>query len=140
MPKAHSFVPPSGPTDASIVFVGEQPGRTEVQRRKPFCGPSGRELGDLMGAAGMLRTECYFTNVIKDFDAPIKHYVNIKGHNTSVSPAGQTYFDQLKAELERIRPNVVVAVGNVALFALTSRTGVTKWRGSVLESTLVRGL
>jgi len=141
MPKSHSYVPPSGLTTADIVFVGEQPGRTEVQRRKPFCGPAGRELGDCMGSAGIVRFECYFTNVVKDFDGPIKCYFDIKGHgNTIVWPDGEKYLKLLKEELEYIKPNVVVAVGNVALYALTGRTGITKWRGSILESTLVPGM
>jgi len=136
----HSYVPPSGPQTASIVIVGEQPGRQEVQRRKPFVGPAGRELSDCLASAGILRLECYFTNVFKDLDAPLYKYINIKGRKVSTTATGDQYISELKKELEQLSPNVVVAVGNVALYALTSRTGVTKWRGSVLESTLVPGL
>ena len=136
----HSFVPPSGPPDAKIALVGEQPGKTELMRRKPFVGPAGRELSDCMNSAGVLRLECYLTNVVKDLDSPIKSYVSISGKKVIISDAGQAYIDSLRDELRNLRPNVVVAVGNVALFALTSRTGVTKWRGSVIESTLVPGL
>ena len=40
-----SKVPPKGDLDTSIMaLVGEQPGRTEVRRREPFCGPAGDEL------------------------------------------------------------------------------------------------
>ena len=129
MPKF--YVPPSGPPNARIALVGEQPGQNEVRRRKPFVGAAGRELGDCMAAAGMLRGECYFTNTIKDLDAPIKSYINIKGHNVSTTPPGDAYIEELRKELSKLSPNVVIAVGNIALFALCSRTGITKWRGSV---------
>ena len=46
----------------------------------------------------------------------------------------------LKGELERERPNVAVACGNEALKALCNTEGITKYRGSVLPSTLVEGL
>ena len=138
--KRHSYVPPSGPRDARIVLVGEQPGKIEVQRRKPFCGPAGNELSNCMEAAKIPRTECYFTNVIKDIDRPLRDYINIKGRSTSMLPFGQEYIDELRDELAALNPNVVVAVGNVALYALCSRTGITKWRGSILESTLIPGL
>ena len=138
--KRHSYVPPSGPQQAQIAIVGEQPGRLEIQRRKPFCGPAGNELSACMEAAKMLRLECYLTNVIKDLDHPLRHYIAMVGKNVTVSDAGKEYITELADELRRVNPNVVVAVGNIALYALTNRTGVTKWRGSILESTLIPGL
>jgi uracil-DNA glycosylase family 4 len=140
MAKRFSYVPPSGPPDAKIALVGEQPGKMEVARRKPFIGPAGQELSDCMASAQLARSECYFTNVIKDLDAPISHYINIAKGNVTVSPAGEQYIEELRTELEQLKPNVCVAVGNIALYALTSRRGITKWRGSVIESTLVPGL
>jgi len=137
--KPHSYVPPSGPKDALIALVGEQPGRQEVLSRKPFVGPSGHVLIECLNAVGIARTECYFTNVIKDLDKHISSYINLASKGQSILPFGQHYIDELKTELEGVKSNVIVAVGNIALFALTSRTGITKWRGSVLESTLLPG-
>jgi DNA polymerase len=136
----HSYVPAYGPRDAKIAFVGEQPGRLEVAKRRPFVGPAGQELNECLNAAKLSRLECYFTNAIKDLDAPIKHYIDISGRNVKVSPEGQQYIGELKTELQSLNLNVVVAVGNIALYALTSKTGITKWRGSILESTLVPNL
>ena len=138
MPKR--YVPGRGPREARIAIVGEQPGKTEVLHGRPFIGPAGEELDKCLHTAGIIRGECYITNVIKDLDNPLKHYIDIAASPASrakLHPEGQKYLEELKAELEYVRPNVVVAAGNVALYALTERRGITKWRGSVVPSSLV---
>jgi DNA polymerase-1 len=49
------------------------------------------------------------------------------------------HLQSLKTELEQSKANVIVAVGAISLCALTGKIGITKWRGSVLESTLLPG-
>lgn len=136
-----TFVPPTGVPGARIILVGEQPGKREVQLRKPFVGPAGRELQEDLHHAGIPTTDCYFTNVIKDLDHPLSYYIDLSKGKPRISSAGQEYINRLKDEIEAEGKdsNVVVAVGNIALFALTGRTGITKWRGSIIESTLVSG-
>lgn len=139
------YVPGRGPEEAKIAIVGEQPGKEEIASNppRPFIGPAGRELDECLRTAGIVRSECYITNVVKDLDAPLKHYIDIPSSSTAkvkVSLAGQAYINELKSELEYVRPNVAIAAGNVALFALTERRGITKWRGSVVESTLIPGM
>jgi len=89
----------------------------------------------------VFRRELWLTNVIKDLDKPLKAYINIdsRGKHT-ISEEGWEYINELGEELRKLKPNVVLATGNVPLLALTNRLGITKWRGSVLESTLVQGL
>ena len=48
--------------------------------------------------------------------------------------------ERLRDEIELLKPNVVVAMGNLALFALTGEWGVGNWRSSIMESTLIPGL
>jgi len=136
-----TFVPPTGIPGSKIMLVGEQPGKREVQLRKPFIGPAGKELQQDLHHAGIPTTECYFTNVIKDLDKPLNSYINMSKGRPQISTEGQEYINRLKDEVsvEGEGTNVIVAMGNVALFALTGRTGITKWRGSILESTLVPG-
>ena len=141
MPKR--YVPGRGPREAKIAIVGEQPGKTEVMHGRPFIGPAGEELDKCLHTAGIIRSECYITNVVKDLDNPLKYYIDIPSYSTSkvkLSLQGQQYLEELKAELEYVMPNVVVATGNVPLYALTERRGITKWRGSVVPSSLVNGL
>lgn len=141
MPKR--YVPGRGPREAKLACVGEQPGKQEVIHGKPFVGPAGQELDACFRTAGIARSEIYLTNVIKDLDNHLKYYINIPPRATSsiqISSEGREYIRELKTELEYVRPNVVVAVGSVALYALTERRGIYKWRGSVISSTLVPGL
>lgn len=138
-----TWVGPTGPLDAKLAGVGEQPGKQEIFHRPiptPFVGPAGQELDKCFDSAYIPRRSCYLTNVIKDLDHPLHYYMDISKKNPVISQAGQMYIDMLKEELIECNPNVVVTFGNIPLFALTNRTGITKWRGSVLESTLIPGL
>ena len=138
----NSYVPPCGSPTARIAIVGEQPGYTEIRWHPPtpFVGAAGKVLNSCLQLAGITRGECWLTNVIKDLDRPLAAYINIDGDNSTITSSGQEYINQLCNELSKLRPNIAIALGNVALLALCSRTGITKWRGSVLESTLVHGL
>ena len=134
-----TYVPPSGsPLTATYIIVGEQPGRMEVIKGYPFCGPSGLELESCLHSAGISRSDCYFTNVIKDVDRPIGFYIEFGKKGPVISPEGQQYINELARELSRCTSKIIIALGNVALFALTDRTGVTKWRGSILDATLLQ--
>jgi len=142
---AHTYVPPapSQTQPPMLAIVGEQPGKSEIFHRPlptPFVGPTGRELDRCLMTANIPRSSCYLTNVIKDLDAPLKAYLDISKKTPFVSEKARVYINLLKEELEQCSANVVVATGNVPLYALCSRTGITKWRGSILESTLIPGL
>jgi uracil-DNA glycosylase family 4 len=138
--KPKSYVLPSGPKDAKIAIVGEQPGRVEAfQTHVPFTGPAGRNLDECLANADISRGYVYLTNVIKDFDAPLEHYYT-GGKKGEFINEGVEYVEILKDELATIRPNVIVPCGNIALSALLSRTGITNWRGSLLTSTLIPGI
>jgi uracil-DNA glycosylase family 4 len=138
-----TFVPGSGSLDAKIAVVGEQPGYQEIQARppRPFIGPAGRGLDECLLMTKILRREMYLTNVIKDLDAPLAHYINIDTRGKwTIHPEGYEYIKELGDELRSLNLNIVIAMGNIALLALTNRVGITKWRGSVLDSTLIPGL
>ena len=138
-----TFVPPSGDTNAKLAGCGEQPGYDEIRARppKPFVGAAGRGLDECLLMTKIQRREIYLTNVIKDLDAPLQHYINIDTRGKwAISTDGYEYISDLGRELKALNLNVIVAFGNIALLALCNRVGITKWRGSVLESTLVPGL
>jgi uracil-DNA glycosylase family 4 len=138
-----TIVPPSGNRDAKLGCVGEQPGVEEIRGipPRPFIGLAGRGLDECLAMTKILRRDLYMTNVIKDLDAPLKHYIDLdeRGKYT-IHPEGYQYIQELGDELKALNLNCVVAFGNIAMLALTNRIGVTKWRGSVLESTIVPGL
>ena len=56
-----------GPLDASIMFVGEQPGEQEDVAGRPFVGPAGQVFDEALEKAGIPRSEVYVTNAVKHF-------------------------------------------------------------------------
>jgi len=138
-------VPPEGNKGAKICLVGEAPGAHEVRRLRPFIGPAGGVLEECMHAAGLTRSECYLTNIFK-FRVK-KDAGNIKAEDGELlwhsskgfTKAGLVYIDNLREELLEVKANVIVPLGNTALDALFSQRSITKWRGSIVESTLLPG-
>ncbi len=57
----------TGPTDARVVLVGEQPGDREDRAGLPFVGPAGAVLDRALARAGIARSEAYVTNAVKHF-------------------------------------------------------------------------
>ena len=133
--KMPNIVPGDGPKDAKICIIGEAPGEMEDHIGKPFVGKSGQELELLMNAAGILRSECYFTNVVKERppNNDITHFIDLSKKEPILTDAYLQYEESLYKELAELKANVFVPLGNVSLYALTRMTGITKRRGSILE-------
>lgn len=120
-------VPPDGSRDSHVVFLGARPGRDEVAEKRGFVGASGRLLWRL---SPIPRPKAYVTNVRKDFSP----------HNdTPTKKETEKALPGLREELSNVRANLIVALGADALYALTGRTSIENWRGSVLESNLLPG-
>lgn len=126
-------VPGEGNPNADIAIVGEAPGEHEQKSGKPFVGPSGHLLNQLLQQAGITRSECWVTNVVKTEPPKV-----IKNHKPVYDIKGVRNYDGYKEyliqELKTINPKIILAVGNVSLQALTGNTGITQWRGSILHS------
>ena len=142
------LVPPTGPLDCEIAFVGEAPGTEEAKAREPFVGRSGNLLNSLLQIAGITRSQCYFTNVVKEQPPKtstktndISVFVDLSKKNPMETDAYKKYVEELKEELSECKANIFVALGNVPLYALTGihPPKITSRRGSVYESTLVPG-
>lgn len=137
---------PAGPCPARIMIVGEAPGESEERAGTPFVGVSGMELDRMLHEAGILRSEAFVTNVCR-FRPPkndIGAWFNLKGKArlaVKCAPYRSVWMTQpvaegcdlLERELELVQPNVIIALGNVAMWALTGKLGITKWRGSELR-------
>lgn len=134
-----------GPIPARIMLVGEAPGREEELVGKPFCGPSGEELTRMLHDAGIFRTECFITNVVRQRppDNNIEAFIPRRKKDITpdciplngkwVKPVVIDGYAKLHREIELVKPNVIVALGNTALWALTGENGIVAWRGSLLE-------
>ena len=132
-----------GNIDAKIALVGEAPGEKEERIKRPFVGRSGTLLTKALQSAGIIRSSCWLDNVFqfRPKNNNIKPYLDLtKKKHINHTPEFTHAIEQLKLRLEEVSPNVVVAIGGVALYALTGLKGVTNYRGSILESTLIPGL
>lgn len=130
-----TLVPPSGPLDCSIAFVGEAPGADEVRYGKPFVGKAGKIFSGILSTIGVIREQCYITNVVKERPPgnDISKFLRKVGKRVETTPEFDLYQRTLYGELEEVKANVIVTLGWTATFALTGRHEITKLRGSILE-------
>lgn len=149
---ANLEVKPFHPPGATVMLVGEAPGAEEVKQCTPFVGASGIELSLMMGEAGMKRNDCYLTNVVrgrppggeisswiaanKTEEAALLGRGGIRYNGKVISPELYTGIQLLRSEMESVRPKLIIALGNVALWALTGEQGIGSWRGSELIASL----
>jgi len=123
-----------GPLACDIAFIGEAPGAAEARTGRPFCGPAGEEFDRLLAGAGIIRSACYITNVVKERPKSndISLFVDLTKAHKIFTPEYLAYERQLYKELNQTTAKVFVPLGNVSLYALTRLTGITKRRGSIL--------
>jgi uracil-DNA glycosylase family 4 len=112
----------TGAPSADLLFVGEGPGAEEDRQGLPFVGRSGKLLDRLMGEElGMTRESCYIANIVK---------CRPPGNRDPKPDEIEACRPWLEGQLERLRPRVVVTLGNTATRTLLGTTeGVTRLRG-----------
>jgi uracil-DNA glycosylase len=121
----------SGPPDATMVLVGEQPGDREDIAGEPFVGPAGRVLDRALEQAGVARSDVYVTNVVKHFRFRREGKVRI--HRTPGVEHVRACLPWLHAELAALDPRLLVTLGATAAQALLGRSfRLTQHRGEVL--------
>src|SRR5438477_9735274 len=128
-----------GSDSAEVMFVGEQPGDQEDKQGRPFVGPAGRLLDEALEAAGIDRAAVYVTNAVKHFkwQARGKRRIHQKPNWTEMTACRPW----LEAELEVVKPRVLVLLGATAAQSLLGREfRVTQHRGELLESDLAEAV
>jgi DNA polymerase len=122
-----------GPKGASIMFVGEQPGDQEDLAGKPFVGPAGKLLDDVMDEVGIPRDEVYVTNAVKHFKFEPRGTRRIHAKPNAREMAACKPW--LESEIAVIKPEIVVCLGSTAAQQLLGRQfRVTKSRGEWLKA------
>jgi len=95
-----------GPVPAPILFLGESPGRNEAQHHRPFIGPAGGLLNELLELAGWPRTGVFITNVVKCFTFRPKVQLTPR--------VAQGCWPYLREELRCVDPAYIVCLGRYA--------------------------
>lgn len=121
-----------GPPKARIFMIGEQPGNEEDLQGLPFVGPAGQMLDRALKDSSIDRTEVYVTNVVKHFKFEERGKRRL--HKKPASTEIRACRPWLEAEVQLVRPRVIVCLGATAAQALFgSAFRVTKKRGVPLE-------
>jgi uracil-DNA glycosylase family protein len=121
-----------GPAGAPCVLVGEQPGDAEDKAGKPFVGPAGRLMDELLEEAGLDRRVVYVTNAVKHFRFEQRGKRRL--HSKPLTRHINACLPWLEAEAKALNPRMMVALGGTAAQAIMgSGFKVTKQRGKVLR-------
>lgn len=126
-----------------IMIVGEAWGQEEEEQGQPFVGPSGKLLNQMLGQVGISRKESYLTNVFNLRPQPKNDVENLCGPKGLALPgypaikSGKYIRAEFAPELERLyreiireQPNLIIALGASAAWALLGTSGIKKIRGA----------
>lgn len=99
-------VPGEGNIDSPVMFIGEGPGRVEDEQGRPFVGPAGRLLEEVLDSIGWKRDDVYITNIIK---------CRPPNNRDPLAPEVEEHKPFLERELELVKPKLTVLLGRHAL-------------------------
>jgi DNA polymerase len=113
-------VPGEGAEDADLLFIGEAPGWHEDQQGRPFVGPAGQFLDQLLGSIGLQREDVYIANVIKCRPP----------QNREPLPAEiESCRKWLDRQVEMIQPQIIVTLGRYSLARYFPNDSIGKVHG-----------
>src|SRR5215475_11027392 len=110
-----------GSSKADIMLIGEQPGDQEDRTGHPFIGPAGRLLDQALADAGIEGSDIYVTNVVKHFSWTPAERGKRRIHKKPRASEIEACRPWLDAELEVIKPRVIICLGATAAQALLRR-------------------
>jgi len=111
-----------GNPEASIVLVGEAPGRQEVLKQAPFIGKAGENLNEFLKILDIKRQDIYITNAVKFRPVKFKEHQGSNGRFSNRAPVREEIDINrgwLYKEIKIIKPDLIVSLGNIALRVLS---------------------
>lgn len=122
-----------GPANADVMIIGEQPGDDEDLTGVPFSGPAGQILDEALRGAGLARESLYVTNAVKHFKHELRGKMRI--HKKPTGRESETCRPWLEAEIARVQPKLIFALGATAGTAILGRLpSIAKERGHLQTS------
>ena len=113
-------VPGEGPEDAELLFIGEAPGWYEDQQGRPFVGPAGAFLNQLLASIALTREQVYIANVIK---------CRPPGNRDPLPAEIQACCKWLDRQIEIIRPRMIITLGRYSLARYFPNESISKIHG-----------
>ncbi len=114
-------VPGEGPEDADIMFIGEAPGWHEDQQGRPFVGPAGLFLEQLLASINLKRGQVYISNVIKCRPVVNRDPLPSEIHNCC---------KWLERQIELISPKIIVTLGRYSMAMFFPGKSISKIHGT----------
>lgn len=114
-------VPGEGPADAKIMFIGEGPGYHEDRQGRPFVGPAGKLLDELLLMAGLQRADVFIANVVK-----CRPPQNRDPQPDEIEACTSTY---LFRQIDTINPRVIVTLGRYSMGLFMPGERITRIHG-----------
>ena len=120
-----------GNPNADVMFIGEGPGEEEDQTGRPFVGPAGQKLDEVLASVGIPKNDVYIANVVK---------CRPPGNRVPSHSEMESCFPYLESQIAFIKPALIVTLGNTSTqWLLPDIPGITKshgsffpWRGGIL--------
>jgi uracil-DNA glycosylase len=122
--QATNLVPGEGSATAKVMLVGEAPGAREDESGRPFVGGAGKLLDRLLEEAGLERGDVFITNVVK---------ARPPGNRDPKADEVAHHLPWLEAQLDVIRPTLLVPLGRHALGRFAPDVKITQTHGQVIE-------
>jgi len=113
-------VPGEGAEDAAIAFIGEAPGWHEDQQGRPFVGPAGQFLDELLASIGLRRQQVYICNVLK---------CRPPGNRDPLPTEIKTCQQWLDRQLQMLHPKVIVTLGRYSMARFFPGETISKIHG-----------
>ncbi|MDE2939705.1 MAG: uracil-DNA glycosylase [Chloroflexota bacterium] len=117
-------VPGEGASDAELMFIGEGPGVQEDRQGRPFVGPAGRFLEELLASIGLNRRQVYIANMVKCRPPQNRDPLPAEIGACSV---------YLNRQIELIDPALIVTLGRFSLARFFPGESISRARGRVRE-------
>ena len=117
-------VPGEGPADAELLFIGEGPGAQEDRQGRPFVGPAGNFLEELLQSIGMSREQVYIANMVKC--RPPNNRDPMPGEIA----ACRKYLDR---QIELIDPLLIVTLGRFSMARFLPGQSISRVRGRLRQ-------
>lgn len=114
-------VPGEGAEDADILFIGEAPGWHEDQQGRPFVGPAGLYLDELLASINLKREQVYIANVVKCRPQGNRDPLPTEIHNCR---------NWLDRQIELIRPKMIVTLGRYSMAMFFPGKSISKIHGT----------
>ncbi|MEM4517018.1 MAG: type-4 uracil-DNA glycosylase [Desulfurococcaceae archaeon] len=110
-------VPGEGNKTSTIIFIGEAPGEKEDETGRPFVGPAGKLLTELIESIGYKRENFYITNIVK---------CRPPNNRDPLDDEIESCLPYLVRQLQLMKPKIIIALGRHAGRVLFDLAGL-KW-------------